>query len=47
MDRGHGTDAECVALAAPYGHTLVERGPLRGVQLGPVKEVGDLARHVE
>ncbi|MEV0692919.1 hypothetical protein [Streptomyces sp. NPDC050388] len=47
MDRGHRGDAECVALAAPYGHALVERGPLGGLQSGRAQEVGDLARHVE
>jgi hypothetical protein len=47
VDRGHGADAERVTLAAPYGHALVERGPLGGLQLGRTQEVGDLARHVE
>ena len=44
---GDGGDAQGVALAAPYGHAVVERGPLGGVQLGGAEEVGDLARHVE
>ncbi|MFF4095857.1 hypothetical protein ACFYYY_18825 [Streptomyces sp. NPDC001834] len=44
---GDGADAECVALAAPYGHALVERCPLGGLQFGRAQEVGDLARHVE
>ncbi|MFE6174731.1 hypothetical protein [Streptomyces sp. NPDC056464] len=47
MDRGRDAHAQCVALAAPYGHALVERGPLGGFQLGRAKELGDLARHVE
>ncbi|MFE1234011.1 hypothetical protein [Streptomyces sp. NPDC058745] len=41
-----GGDAQGVALAAPYGHALVERGPLGIVQLCGAEEVGDLARHV-
>ncbi|MEU1788027.1 hypothetical protein ABZ553_19475 [Streptomyces sparsogenes] len=47
MDRGLGADAQGVALAAPYGDALVERGALGGVRLGGAEEVGDLARHVE
>ncbi|MFF4749240.1 hypothetical protein ACWD5R_31105 [Streptomyces sp. NPDC002514] len=47
MDRGDGGDAQGVALTAPYGHALVERGPLGGIWLGGAEEVGDLARHVE
>lgn len=47
MDRGDGGDAQGVALAAPYGHALVECGALGGLQLGAAEEVGDLARHVE
>ncbi|MGP3749852.1 hypothetical protein [Streptomyces sp. IBSNAI001] len=31
---GGGGDAQGVALAPPYGHALVERGPLDVVQLG-------------
>ncbi|MEW2498682.1 hypothetical protein AB0942_34950 [Streptomyces nodosus] len=42
-----GADAQGVALAAPYGRPLVERGALGGVQLGGAEVVGDLARHVE
>lgn len=44
---GDGADAQGVALAAPYGHPLVERGPLGGVQFGSAEEVRDLAGHVE
>ena len=44
---GCGADAQGVALAAPYGHALVEGGPLDVVQFGGAEEVGDLARHVE
>lgn len=44
---GDGADAQGVALAAPYGHPLVERGPLDGLQLGGAEVVGDRARHVE
>ncbi|WP_432066581.1 hypothetical protein [Streptomyces sp. C10-9-1] len=47
MDRGGGADAQAVALAAAYGHPLVERGPLGGLQLGGAEEAGDLARHVQ
>ncbi|MFE3412075.1 hypothetical protein ACFXMT_28305 [Streptomyces mirabilis] len=47
VDRWHGRDAQGVALAAPYGHPLVERGPLGGLQVGRAEEVRDLARHVE
>ncbi|MFH9968772.1 hypothetical protein ACH4PR_47095 [Streptomyces mirabilis] len=47
VHRGCGADVQGVALAAPYGHAVVEGGPLGGVQFGRVKEVGDLARHVE
>ncbi|MEV7090740.1 hypothetical protein AB0O07_33595 [Streptomyces sp. NPDC093085] len=36
-----------VGLAAPYGHPLVERGLLGGVQLGGAKEIGDLAGQIE
>ncbi|MGW6795224.1 hypothetical protein [Streptomyces chartreusis] len=36
-----------VALAAPYGHPLVERGVLGGLQVRRAEEVGDLAWHVE
>jgi hypothetical protein len=43
-DGGH---AQGVALATPYGHPLVERIPLGGVQFGGAEEVGDLARHIE
>ncbi|GGU13054.1 hypothetical protein [Streptomyces lateritius] len=42
-----GGDAQGVALAAPYGHPLVERRPLGRLQFGGAEEVGDLARHVE
>jgi hypothetical protein len=42
-----GADPQGVALAAPYGHALVERGPLGGLQLGGAEEVRDLARHIE
>ncbi|MFD4947096.1 hypothetical protein ACFVYE_38605 [Streptomyces sp. NPDC058239] len=44
---GGGVDAQGVALAAPYGHPVVERGPLGGLQVGRAEEVGDLAEHVE
>lgn len=37
-----GADPQGVALAAPYGHALVERGPLGGLQLGGAEEVRDL-----
>ncbi|MCG7207364.1 hypothetical protein [Streptomyces arenae] len=46
MYGGDGADAQGVALAASYGHALVERGPLGGLQFGRSEEVGDLARHV-
>ncbi len=46
MHRGDGADTQGVALAAPYSHAVVERGPLGGLQLGRAEEVGDLARHV-
>ncbi|QUH02859.1 hypothetical protein HUO13_20415 [Saccharopolyspora erythraea] len=42
-----GGDAQGVALAAPNGRPLAERGPLCGLQVGGTEEVGDLARHVE
>ncbi|MFI9834513.1 hypothetical protein ACIHIX_43295 [Streptomyces sp. NPDC051913] len=44
---GDGRHAQGVALAASYGHPLVERGPIGGLQLGGAEVVGDLARHVE
>ncbi|MEU9759003.1 hypothetical protein [Streptomyces sp. NPDC047985] len=47
VDRGDGGDVQGVALATPCGHTLVERGPLDGLQLGRAEEVRDLARYVE
>ncbi|WP_180357000.1 hypothetical protein [Streptomyces sp. TLI_146] len=47
MDGGRDSDAKGAALAAPYGHALVERCPLGGLQFGGAEEVGDLARHVE
>ncbi|MFE2719695.1 hypothetical protein ACFXKI_49520 [Streptomyces mirabilis] len=47
MHGGDGADAQGVALAASYGHSVVEGGPLDGLQLGGAQEVGDLARHVE
>ncbi|WP_405846195.1 hypothetical protein OG211_00340 [Streptomyces niveus] len=47
MDGRGGADAQGVALAAPYGDPLVERGPLGGFQVGRVEEVGDLAGHVD
>lgn len=47
VDGPGGADAHGVALAAPYGHALVERRPLGGLQPGGAEEVGDLARHVE
>ncbi|MGX1885783.1 hypothetical protein [Streptomyces sp. NPDC055287] len=31
---GDGTDARGVPLATPYGHPLVERGTLSGLQVG-------------
>ncbi|MCQ8193943.1 hypothetical protein [Streptomyces rugosispiralis] len=31
----------------PYGHPLVERGPLGGLQVRRAEEAGDLAQHVE
>ena len=40
MDLGHGGDAQGVALAAPYGDALVERGALGGFQVGRAEEVG-------
>jgi hypothetical protein len=43
---GDGADAQGVALATPYGHPLVERGPLGGVQSGGAEEVGDGAQSV-
>ncbi|MFE9468265.1 hypothetical protein ACFYNW_32370 [Streptomyces virginiae] len=43
----NGTEAQGVALAAPYGDALVERGALVGLQVGRAEEVGHLARHVE
>lgn len=43
---GGGAHAQGVALAAPYGHAVVEGGPLGGLQLGRSEEVGDLAWHV-
>ncbi|MET7620551.1 hypothetical protein [Streptomyces sp. NPDC005408] len=46
MNCGGGTDAQGVALAAPYGLALVERGALGGLQVGRAEEVRDLARHV-
>ncbi|WP_037676705.1 hypothetical protein [Streptomyces griseus] len=45
--RRDGADTQGVAPAAPYGHPVVERGPLGGLQLGGAEEVGDLAGHVE
>lgn len=47
MDRRRGGDAQGVALAAPYGYALIERGALGVVEVGRAEEVGDLARHVE
>ncbi|CAM5591545.1 hypothetical protein SALBM311S_03216 [Streptomyces alboniger] len=47
MDRGYGGNAQGVALAAPYGHALVQRSTLGGLQVGCAEEVGDPARHVE
>jgi hypothetical protein len=44
---GDGADAQGVALAAPYGRPLVERGPFGGLPLDGAEVVGDLARHVE
>ncbi|GHH87947.1 hypothetical protein GCM10018793_65720 [Streptomyces sulfonofaciens] len=49
VDRGCGGDTQGAALAASYGHILVERGGLGGfggVRGGGAEEVGDLARHV-
>ncbi|MFF9127797.1 hypothetical protein ACF09J_31805 [Streptomyces sp. NPDC014889] len=46
VDCGRSADAQCVALAASYGHALVERGPFGGLQAGGAEEVGDLARDV-
>ncbi|CAM5254548.1 hypothetical protein SHIRM173S_05950 [Streptomyces hirsutus] len=46
-DSGGGADARGAARAVPYGHTLVERGPLDVVRFGRAEEVGDLARHAE
>ncbi|MER5297086.1 hypothetical protein ABT382_34450 [Streptomyces pharetrae] len=34
VDRGRGADAKGVALAAPHGNAMVERGPLGGLQVG-------------
>ncbi|MGX1887080.1 hypothetical protein [Streptomyces sp. NPDC055287] len=42
-----GADAQGVALATPYGHALVERGALGGLQVGRAEEIRELARHVE
>ncbi|MFJ8097470.1 hypothetical protein [Streptomyces griseofuscus] len=42
MHGGNGANAQGVALAAPYGRPLVERGPLGGLQLGGAEVVGDL-----
>ncbi|MFD4261600.1 hypothetical protein ACFWR9_29240 [Streptomyces sp. NPDC058534] len=36
-----------MALAAPYDHALVERGPLGGLYVGGAQEFGDINRHVE
>lgn len=47
VHRGDGGHAQGVALTAPYGHPLVERGPLGGLRLGAAEAVGGLARHVE
>ncbi|WP_329273640.1 hypothetical protein [Streptomyces sp. NBC_01451] len=47
VDRGHGGAAQGVALAAPYGHALVEDGVLGGLQFGGAEEVGHLAWRVE
>lgn len=40
MDCGRGGDAQHAALAAPYGHAVVERAPLGVVQLGGAQSVG-------
>ncbi|GGP32672.1 hypothetical protein GCM10018980_74380 [Streptomyces capoamus] len=45
-DRDRG-DAQGVTLAAPHDHSLVERGPLGGLQVGGAEEAGDLAGQVE
>ena len=47
MYRRDGSDAQGIALAASYGHPLVEHGALGGLQFCRTEEVGDLARHVE
>lgn len=44
---GERGDAQGVPLAAPYGHLLVERGPLDGLQFGAAEEVSDPARQVQ
>ncbi|MEV5358646.1 hypothetical protein [Streptomyces sp. NPDC052693] len=45
-DRGGG-DAQGVALPAPYGRPLVERGALGWLQFGGPEVVRNLARHAE
>jgi hypothetical protein len=47
VDCRGGADAQGVALAAPYGYAVVERGRLGVAHRGGAEEVGDLARHVE
>ncbi len=46
VDRGRGGDAQGVALAASYGHALVERGALGGLQVGGAEEVSSVIREV-
>ncbi|MDH6630433.1 hypothetical protein M2271_008293 [Streptomyces sp. LBL] len=42
VHREDGGHAQGVALAAPYGRPLVERGALDGLQLGGAEKVGAL-----
>jgi hypothetical protein len=45
-DCGDGVDAQGVALPAPDGHALVERGAFGGSQFGGAEEVGDHERAI-
>lgn len=47
VDRGGGTDAQDVALAAPHGHVPVERGAFDGLQVARAEAVRSLARNAE
>ncbi|MEU7414699.1 hypothetical protein AB0B40_36280 [Streptomyces sp. NPDC042638] len=46
-DLRRGAAPQGVALATPYGHALVERTTLGGLQFGRAEEVRDPARHVD